>query len=667
MSLLAFFVLLNIVPVKNYTNHSLVFDVAFGDTSVFLATNGGIVEFSDVIIDSDSTSYVGFNLYASADGLPHNTVLSVWAEKDTVWAVPLNSGLYYKLPQTNDFQRYFIPYAGIKSAKKVRKSGDLIFLQLERSLLRIKLNGNLEPDDDNVYVVFPDSTEAMEVFNDTLYYSRKDTIFIQHILTPLPQDTLISPAIITAISKEQYLVVGTENGVYVENNGSFDHYSTGYVYSIYQKNDTIFAACSDGAFVIYSGTLLRIDGKSHALFEFKNRVFTNRITSSTNTYYNGGLYVMADTGFLPLYSGIPTNFITTMDVSGKNLFAGTLDWADKPKYLKSKAFCINTESDSVFFIDSIGNSTADAIRIIRKGNGKVFLGAYSLDSRGLFVYDNGKVEHLTHFPSLLFTDLWISEDTFLALWGDGIYRWTDDRTSLLYDVNYPSWISMDSKHRLWIGTEASGIVVVDTLGNIIRAINYELPSPAITALLNTGSKMAAGTDGGLVLFDENFVPHRVINGTRIRSLAIDRFLRLYALTDSALYFINTSDYTATLLLSSPPIVPVQAADWEVRNVLVIDEDLNMYVGGKEGILVVKLDEPEYENTSIKVFPNPGIRGENITVCAASSFIISTLNGRKIDDFDAGCHTLLTENLSPGLYLITTSSGQRSKFVIKEKK
>ncbi|GEM_PF-6940783 len=668
MNLLLAIVLSGIIPLKNYTNYSLILDFSVCDSSIFLATNGGVIKFRDVVQEGDSAVYKGFSLYGSAHGLPHNIVLSVCAENDTVWAVPLNSGLYYKLPYSNEFRRYFIPYAGIKSAKTVRKSDDIMFLQLARSLLRIKLNGNLDPDDDNVFVITSDSTGAIDVYGDTLYYSKKDTLFVQHVLLPSPEDAIVFPQIITAVLKKTNIVVGTEGGVYIKDGNTFTHFQTGRVYSLYEKNDTIFAACSDGAYLIHDGTINHIDtDKSHAFFEFKGRMFTNRITSATNVYYNGGLYALFDNGFIPLYSGIPTNFITTMGTDGKNLFVGTLDWGDKPMYLKSKAFCINPKTNSVFFVDSIGNSTSDAIRIVRYGNKKVFFGAYALDSKGLFVYDNGVVEHLTHFPSLLFTDLWVGEDTFLALWGDGIYRWSGGNTSMLYDVNYPSWISVDAKRRVWIGTEASGIVVVDAMGNVIRAINYELPSPAITALLSSDSLMAVGTDGGLVLFDMNFVPHRIMSNTRIRSLAVDRFRRLYALTDSALYFINTSDYTARMLLSSPPIVPVQAADWEVRNVLVVDDDLNMYVGGKEGILVLKLDEPEYGKGSIKVFPNPVIRGEKITVCAESSFIVTTLNGKKIEKFNEGCHVLSTKNLFPGLYIITTKDGERGKFVIKEKR
>lgn len=666
MSFIALFIIFSVLPLRNYTNYSLVFDFYVTDSLMYLATNGGVVEFSNVIMNGDSALYAGFKLYASANGLPHNIIYSIWVDNDTVWVVPMNSGLYYKLPQSNVFYRYFVPYAGIKGAKRVRKRGNLIFLQLEKSLLRINLNGNLNPDDDNIFIVSSDSIGVMYVFGDTLYYSHKDTLVIQNVFNSSLKDTVVYPSVITSMDKDEHLVIGTENGIYVGDTEPFEHYPTGRVYSIWIEKDTIFAACSDGAYVI-SSSMERIDEKSHAFFKFKEKLFTNRITSPSNTYYNGGLYVRENREFLPLYSGIPTNFITTMDVYKRSLFIGSLDWGDRPKYLRSKAFCINTLSDSVFLIDSIGNSTSDAIRIVRTGNGKVFFGAYALSSRGLFVYENGRVEHITDFPTLLFTDISAFKDTFLALWGDGIYRWRGNETSLIYDVNYPSWLSVDNENRLWIGTEASGIVVVDSLGNIIRAINYELPSPAITAMLSMDSLMIVGTNNGLVLFERDFKSYSVLTGYNIRSLAIDKFFRLYVLTDSALYTISTTDYTPRLLLSSPPIIPVSAPNWQIRNVLVVDDDMNMYIGGEEGILVLKLDEPGERESAIKVFPNPAIRGNVITVCAPNYFTISTLNGKKVAQFKDGCHLISTSSLSSGLYIITTSDGKHAKFIIKERK
>ncbi len=658
--------LMALMPFKNYTNYSVVMDMDVSDSSVYLATNGGVISFSDVGFNDTALYFIGFEIYGSARGLPHNTILSVASAFDTLWVVPKNAGLFYKMPDESNFNGYFIPYSGIKGARKVRKYKDVLFLQLANAILRIKLNNNLDPNDDDLYIISHDTTGVMDVFGDSLYYSVQDTLFILHVFSQYPTDTVLCPSVITALSKGEYLCIGTENGVYVKDAQNLVHYDTGEVYKLFEKNDTIYAACSSGAFIIHSNTLNKIDDRSYALFEFKGHLFTDRVTNPKNTYYNGGLFVLKDGTFLPLPKGIPTNLITTMATDGKYLYVGTLDWANKPKYLPSKAFYI-TDDDGCHFVDSIGNSDGDAIRIVRYGNGKVFFGAYASDSRGLFVLENGKVRHLTDFPSLLFNDLWIREDSFIALWGDGIYRWHDGKKDLIYSVNYPSFFAVDSLKRLWIGTEASGIIVTDTQGNIIRAINYELPSPAITAIERVGDKMAVGTDRGLVLFDKNFVPFNIISGLRIRSLAMDKYQRLYALSDSALYFINTNDHSYRVLLSSPPLVPIGAPDWEVRNVLVIDDKLNMYIGSREGILVVKLDEPTPSKGSIRIFPNPVEEGSSITICASSSFKILSINRKNIGSFTKGCHIIKADGLSPGLYVVLTSSKEKGKFVIKEKK
>ena len=137
------------------------------------------------------------------------------------------------------------------------------------------------------------------------------------------------------------------------------------------------------------------------------------------------------------------------------------------------------------------------------------------------------------------------------------------------------------------------------------------------------------------------------------------------MADSALYFINPHDRTFKLILSSPPIVPIQAPDWEVRNVLTVDNDLNLYVGGEEGILVVKLDAPDAQgSTSIRVFPNPVAQGVAFTVCSDFEFKIVTVSGMKVGEYSAGCHSMESTSFSPGLYVIINSSGEKGKFLVK---
>lgn len=668
MTLILAIVFLSLTPLKNYTNYSLFYDVWVDKERVYLASNGGIVSFKDVNFSSPSgAEYVQFLCYSSFSGLTHNIVQSVSSRNDTVFAVPVNSGIFYHTPDMSGFRRYFVPYAGINRANKVRFYKDFLFVQLATSVLRIKLNGNLNPEDDAINVMILDSIGVMEIFGDTLYYSVKDTLFAQYIFSQNTSYQRHFSHNITCVFKDNMvLYVGTEKGYY-RSDEDFDvkHLNT-LIYSIWANADTVAVASSDGGYLIINNIQKRVMGQSYRAFFYKGNIYFNLISSPTNEFYNGGLWVLKGTEPIKLGSGIPTNYITTLDVLGHKVFCGTLDWRDKPSFLESKAFYIDVLEDSAFYIDSIGNSVEDAIRSIRAGNGSVFIGAYALNSSGLFVFTDAGVRHFTDFPSLLFTDFYIGNDTFLALWGDGIYKWTGGVSKLVYSVNYPSYITLDHDGNIWIGTEASGIIVLDRYGNVIKTINSTLPSPAITALLSLEDFVLAGTDAGLVIFYNPADMSVILNGKHIRSLASDKYGRIYALTDSALYYVNPVGKDVKLLLSSPPIVPIQAADWEVRNVLAVDRDLNLYIGGKEGILVVKLEAPVTQaSTFLRVFPNPVKKGETMTICSDTDFKVLTIAGQKVASFSKGCNRLNTTSLAPGLYLIINKKGEKGKFVIKK--
>ncbi len=661
-------IILSVIPLKNYTNYSLFHDVCMEENRVYLASNGGIISFEGISISTDTPKYAGFLHYTSSHGLKHNIIQSVTCQHDTIFAVPVNSGIFYHTSDMRGFERYFIPYAGITTAKKIRLSEDLLFVQLRTAILRIKLNGNLNPDDDVVYIITTDSTGEMEVFGDTLFYSVKNALYVQDIFSQEPAYYREFPHNITCIFKsDSILFVGTEQGYYISSEDFGIQHLNSFVYHIWATNDTVLVGTGDGGYMVIGGTSRRVIDMSYTVFVFKGNVYFNRITDTGNELYNGGLWVVTSDGVKRLGSGIPTNLITSMDVLNEKLYCGTLDWGNKPEFLPSKAFYVDILRDSFSFVRGIGNSTGDAIRSIRSGNDRVFIGAYSLNSTGLFIVTDTGVEHFVDFPSLLFTDFFVSTDTLLALWGDGIYRWTGGTVKRVYSVNYPSYVVMDSQRRIWVGTEASGIILLNQDGSVIRAINYELPSPAITALLVAGEYVLAGTDNGLVVFDANTVPHTLLGGKRIRSLARDKFSRVYALTDSALYFINPQNKTFKLILSSPPIVPIQSPDWEVRNVLTVDDNLNLYIGSKEGILVVKLDAPAVQDgTSIRVYPNPVRKGESVTICSDVNYKVVTSSGLRVSDFSNGCHVLNTSNLSPGFYVILNERGEKGKFVVKEK-
>ena len=668
MTLILIIVFFSLTPLKNYTNYSLFYDVCVDKERVYLASNGGIVSFRDVNFSSSSgAEYVQFLCYSSFSGLAHNIIQSVSSHNDTVFAIPVNSGIFYHTPNMSGFRRYFVPYAGINRANKVRFNKDFLFVQLTATVLRIRLNGNLNPEDDAITVMTLDSTGVMEIFGDTLYYSVKDTLFAQYIFSQSASYQYHFPHNITCVFKDNMvLYVGTEKGYYRSDENFGAKHLNALIYSIWANADTVAVASSDGGYLVIDNVQNRVLGQSYRAFLYKGNVYFNLISNPTNEFYNGGLWVLKGAEPIKLGSGIPTNYITTLDVLGHKVFCGTLDWRDKPRFLASKAFYIDVLEDSAFYIDSIGNSAKDAVRSIRAGNGSVFIGAYALNSRGLFVLTDSGVRHFTDFPSLLFTDFYIGDDTFLALWGDGIYKWTGGVSELVYSVNYPSYITLDKDGNIWIGTEASGIIVLDKYGNVIKTVNSDLPSPAITALLPVEDFVLAGTDAGLVIFHNPAEMSVVLNGKHIRSLASDKYERVYALTDSALYYVNPVGKDVKLLLSSPPIVPIQAADWEVRNVLAVDRDLNLYIGGKEGILIVKLETPVTQaSTSLRVFPNPVKKGEAIAICSDADFKVLSITGKKVASFSKGCNRLKTTSLAPGLYLIINRKGEKGKFVIKK--
>lgn len=670
MAILSVILFSILTPVSNITNHSLFYHRFVNDTSFILSSNGGIIEGTGIKLFGDSAWIKSSVLLGSVNGLPTNIIKkSIVDNNNILWCLTLNSGIYFK--EKNNFEYYYIPIPGIKSALDFEISDNLLFVQMPHAIYRINLNNNYLPEDDTYKKVFDDSVSVMRIYDDTIFFARSDTLYST---SPDFTDYSIYSVMgspITGIwkSMQDSLLIGTQNGLFRPDNSLF--FSCTGPRDIYSINDTTIVSSESGTFLIDNQGSAQIGDKSSICFYFDGCIVYGAFISSS-TYYNAGLKAYKDGRTYAFDKGLITNFITTMERGTDRLFLGTLDWSNQPAFLTSKAFWI--KDDSTGQVDSIDNSTKNAVRIIeRNTEGDIFIGTYAETANGLFiVHPDLSVEHIINLPSLRVTDVFAGRDTLIALWRDGIYRINGGVAHSIDRIDYPSQIIEDNFNRIWVGTEASGINVYSKSGTILQTFTSQLPSPAVTRIAVYNNYVFAGTDYGLVRFDSTFSHRTFLLGKRIRDIAFDNIGRMFCLGDSALYVMNPANGDLLEQISSPPIIPITAEDWEVRNVLATNGTY-LYVGGKQGIIKFNINYPFAKtNEHIFVYPNPCKQGNYLTICRTKAAIhtayIFRLDGKLMKKLNFNAQNCIQERateFTPSLYYILTTEdhAEKSKFLI----
>jgi len=665
---------------KAYTNCGYPMDFAVREDTVFIATNGGIRYFNPGDIEFSGNTFVlqHSSCFTSVNGLPKNIITQIEIDsKGGLWTVVKDQGIYVKPPGESNFFSYELPFQSIKNTRSLKTQSNFLFVGTNDGLFVVETKGDYSVDNDQILPP-QEILDTVKYFcedNDTIYITTGEKVYywssgsVSEFTLPYISGSL------TAFAKEGNIYAyGTGDEVVFVSGDSIYIYHTGKTYNLQINKDTVYAATYSGLLSLYSQAMDSLITITTTSFVVLDSIIVYGAYFYSENYYEigSGLRIIKNGQNYREEQDVYFNRYTSirMGQDGK-LWGGILTWKESRDILPSKL--IYLQNDSLFTVDSLYQRDRAVRSLSIDAENNIWCGTFSTNGQGIIIYnsDGQFIERITELPSLIVCHIYTGNDTLIALFQDGIYQLHKNGNgytySLLYSVDYPTWVEPDGDGKIWIGTENNGVLVVDKNGSLLfHFTETDFGTPLINVIKHHKGITYIGTGNGLYQYNGTLTK-LCTGGTR----DIEFYKKyVWALQDSALRVLTQDGKVVkSFNAGNSPFIPMETPFYKVRDVLEIDSLGNLWVAGEEGLFYVKVDYGLQTLTDkLYVYPNPATKGELVYIENADRKpIVYTLDLRKIkiELTREGTHFILnTRGLERGLYIIQVPGKKPAKLFIK---
>jgi len=666
---------------KAYTNCGYPMDFAVREDTVFIATNGGIRYFNPGDIEFSGNTFVlqHSSCFTSVNGLARNIITQIEIDSQGgLWAVVKDQGIYVKPPGESNFFSYKLPFQSIKDTRSLKTQSNFLIVGTNDGLFVVDTKGDYSVDNDQILPPqeILDTVKYFYEDNDTIYITTGGEVYywssgsVSEFTLPYISGSL------TAFAKEGNIYAyGTGDELVFVSGDSIYIYHTGKTYNLQINKDTVYAATYSGLLRLYSQTMESLTTITTTSFVVLDSFIIYGAYFYSENYYEigSGLRIIKNGQNYREKQNVYFNRYTSIRIGqdGK-LWGGILTWKESRDILPSKL--IYLQNDSLFTVDSLYQRDRAVRSLSIDAENNIWCGTFSTNGQGIIIYnsDGQFIERITELPSLIVCHIYTGNDTLIALFQDGIYQLHKNGNgytySLLYTVDYPTWVEPDGGGKIWIGTENNGVLVVDKNGNLLfHFTETDFGTPLINVIKHHHGMTYIGTGNGLYQY----------NGTLTRLCTGEtrdiEFYKNYvwALQDSALRVLTADDgkVVESFNAGNSPFIPMETPFYKVRDVLEIDSAGNLWVAGEEGLFYVKVDYGLQTLTDkLYVYPNPATKGEPVYIENADKKpAVYSLDLRKIkiELTREGTRFILnTQELERGLYIIQVPGKKPAKLFIK---
>jgi len=666
---------------KAYTNCGYPMDFAVREDTVFIATNGGIRYFNPGDIEFSGNTFVlqHSSCFTSVNGLARNIITQIEIDSQGgLWAVVKDQGIYVKPPGESNFFSYKLPFQSIKDTRSLKTQSNFLIVGTNDGLFVVDTKGDYSVDNDQILPPqeILDTVKYFYEDNDTIYITTGGEVYywssgsVSEFTLPYISGSL------TAFAKEGNIYAyGTGDELVFVSGDSIYIYHTGKTYNLQINKDTVYAATYSGLLRLYSQTMESLTTITTTSFVVLDSFIIYGAYFYSENYYEigSGLRIIKNGQNYREKQNVYFNRYTSIRIGqdGK-LWGGILTWKESRDILPSKL--IYLQNDSLFTVDSLYQRDRAVRSLSIDAENNIWCGTFSTNGQGIIIYnsDGQFIERITELPSLIVCHIYTGNDTLIALFQDGIYQLHKNGNgytySLLYTVDYPTWVEPDGGGKIWIGTENNGVLVVDKNGNLLfHFTETDFGTPLINVIKHHHGITYIGTGNGLYQY----------NGTLTRLCTGEtrdiEFYKNYvwALQDSALRVLTADDgkVVESFNAGNSPFIPMETPFYKVRDVLEIDSAGNLWVAGEEGLFYVKVDYGLQTLTDkLYVYPNPATKGEPVYIENADKKpAVYSLDLRKIkiELTREGTRFILnTQELERGLYIIQVPGKKPAKLFIK---
>ncbi len=724
---------------QTYFNSEMInAHVEIGDT-IFLGTNGGVLK----TIMGDSIDIL-FR-YTNLQGLKEPVINSMAADsRGNIWACS-DHFVYFKKSGVDFFEEYPNVVTNGDSLISIVVRDDKVFIGSATGIRVILTNGTPDIFDDDIVQgyaghqlpITSDTILIMRIFDDTLYFSTPNEICFGPVnsfpgeLVRIPSDSLPGvngqkKRVIDFYKGPDVFAILTKNGVlYRDRNANWRQIQN------VEYNGHIYWFCGYHSLTGYGNEVLV--GLSCFLDSQNNPL---RKLGMVNIDLNGNVNILSPDSI----RCIPAAHVTHIVPVSQNFFIiGTVCNHTDNLYLSERktggyTFIFNNGTWKVQRLGEIEHNYISGVK--RTSDGKIyFFTSYphvaNYSSR-LFVFDGKRFETVGNFNHEnndptgtldLITD--IEVDRTGKLWistnHNGIFRLNGDSLDihlfpsefvktigftvdnrLIYTTNSGTFlhnrsgevkissltdvysISTDIRGHLWLGDISNGFEVLDRDFQLLfsSANYYFLPSQSVRSIIHMGTYHLIGTDNGIIILNGRKVDRIILSDVVVRSLALDPYGNLWALTESGLYVINTTDW-AVLYFFSPlnSGLPSDTRDVGpnsfyyklIRNDIAVDPPRHsIWVGTTDGLARLNLNifwNFTESGSQPIVFPSPVRTGDRyITVSGLRDpgdiYIYGMDGSREKVDYiiGEGFVRIDVSRFAPGTYFILVD-GKRLKFSV----
>ena len=224
---------------------------------------------------------------------------------------------------------------------------------------------------------------------------------------------------------------------------------------------------------------------------------------------------------------------------------------------------------------------------------------------GLFRYDPAQRRQIAHLrvgDNRLSSLFRTSDGLILAGAGNGLFRYDSEQNRFVFvpvvKDNLVQCMSEDSRGRIWIGTEGSGIFILDRELNLLRQLEPEMDIPGagrITSFFEDGwNRMWVTTGGAGVLvadlLDEDirfqaFTREDGLPSNNTSAVIEDNAGMLWVSTNRGLFMMHPDNFQMTTFFEDPQMIGNQYS----YNASYLAPDGTIYLGMTDGVFVFDPD------------------------------------------------------------------------------
>ncbi len=700
--------------------------------TLILATSGGVVYF-------DLASMEATEIYTNTEGLLGVIVKDI--ERDAngyLWALASGKGLSFKNEDDDHFTPYppsmFPPSTDATDLEPlpdgrlaIATTSGLFVLDTRGTYDNFSDDFSMEISRRRGFPFDTDSVVSIDLFNDTLYMATPSSVYFANIdsityfdgwhTVNLSGTGLEGNELTLVFRSEHYFVIGSDRGMFIQTPDTSFPFLTGSDHWT-RLNDCYEG--SDGALYIASyrrswaypndGGVWRItrDGWATPLSFWAGSYNFTWGRFATAVFDNGGQLIAGfgysiQPDFTKFGAGIAV--YDTMTGMWTNHHIGKL-WFNAPAFVLAHGdvvwLLMRDGSKYPVYIQGIAGDTVYVQNPMGLLRG-VF--AYAVDhkgfvwagttSDGIFVFDSTAnfvaQLYVTSYPiiDMAFSNgdtlyMCISQFGIHKVWyvfdGDSLTGYGSDPVDL--QVTNPVDIDIDGQNRLWIGTQGTGVKVLDlkTGDSFWLTESNGLPTNYINMLKADGDGVWVCTKNGLAYYEGNEPPRIYLQGEDVSAVAPAADGRLWVVTsDRVLVLRPESGFIESQFVAGPysmPETPNPAYKTEV--IAVRSEIGDVWVATSNGVGVFEPDAMDTYNQLEHpyIYPNPYLstyQSSYITIVDVdpdAEIAVFDVAGQRLDldVLKRGTEAFVkVKDLPPGLYIVVIKSGdvvKRLKFAVR---